>query len=138
MVDLCRVGSKMGFVVISKVPFLIHCTIMVTGGIIHISLMGQPIILVNSADIMDAFDKAGAIYSDRPILPMGGELVGYRETLVLLRYGTRFRTSRKQFSRFVGANKPVQALRPMIEQETRRFLKRVIANHENLSGHLRK
>jgi hypothetical protein len=87
---------------------------------------------------MDEFDKAGAIYSDRPVLPMGGDLVGYSDTLVLLRYGTRFRTSRKQFSRFIGANKPVQALRPMIEQETRRFLKRVVVDHENLIGHLRK
>ncbi len=100
--------------------------------------MGQPMILVNSANIMDEFDKAGAIYSDRPVLPMGGELVGYKDTLVLLRYGPRFRTYRKHFSRFVGPNKPVQALQPMIEQETRRFLKRVLENYEGLNGHLRK
>jgi cytochrome P450 len=95
-------------------------------------------IILNSATIMDEFDKASSIYSDRPVLQMGGELVGYNETLVLLRYGPRFRTYRKHISRHFGQGKPIQAIQPVIEQETGRFLKRVMENYENLNGYIRK
>ena len=47
-------------------------------------------IIVNSAAIMAELDKKGAIYSDRPVLEMGSELVGYSETLILMRYGALF------------------------------------------------
>ncbi|SRR6266511_475008 len=108
------------------------------GGIIQVSLFGQPMIILNSATIMDEFDKAGAIYSDRPVLQMGGELVGYNQTLVLLRHGPRFRTYRKHISKFFGSGKPIQAIQPVIAQETHRFLKRVVENHGILNRHIRK
>ncbi len=100
--------------------------------------MGQPMMIVNSANIMDEFDKAGSIYSDRPILQMGGNLVGYNDTLVLLSYGPRFRTYRRHFSRYIGPNKPVQSHHTLIEQETRRFLKAVLKNNEDLNKNVRK
>jgi cytochrome P450 len=108
------------------------------GGILQITLFGQPLIILNSAAIMDEFDKASAIYSDRPVLQMSGELVGYNETLVLLRYGPRFRNYRKHISRHFGGGKPIQAMQPAIAQETSRFLKGVMADPENLNEHLRK
>lgn len=137
MENLCRVGSKVGSVTVCAENIV--CSDAVdSGGIVHISLMGQPMIILNSADIMDEFDKRGAIYSDRPVLPMGGGLVGYDQALVLLRYGPRFRTYRKHFSRYIGPNKPIQSLQPMIEHETRKFLRRTLEDHEKLEGHLRK
>ncbi|KAF8154968.1 OrdA protein [Crassisporium funariophilum] len=108
------------------------------GGILSVKLLGRPMIIVNSAAIMDELDKKGAIYSDRPVLEMGGELVGYAQTLVLIPYGARFRTYRKHFSRYIGSGKPVQEIYPLVESETRRFLKRTLANHEDLMPHLRK
>ncbi|KAF9525564.1 cytochrome P450 [Crepidotus variabilis] len=100
--------------------------------------MGQSLVILNSANIMDEFDKRGANYSDRPVLQMGGELVGYNNTLALLRYGPRFRFYRKHFSRFVGPNKPIQSLHPLVEQETRKFLRRTLENCSRLNGNLRK
>jgi cytochrome P450 len=94
-------------------------------------------IIINSVAIMDDFDKAGAIYSDRPVLQMGGELIGFNEILVLLRNGPRFRTYRKHFSRYFGSGKPIQDLQPILEQETCRFLLRVAANGETLDQQLR-
>lgn len=108
------------------------------GGIIHISLLGQPMIILNSVSIMEEFDKASSIYSDRPVLQMGGELVGYNETIVLLRYGPRFRTSRKYISRHFGPGKPIQALQPIVEQETHCLLKRIMADYKHLNEHIRK
>lgn len=37
-----------------------------TGGIISVTLLGQPLIVVNSAKVMEELDKKGSIYSDRP------------------------------------------------------------------------
>jgi len=95
-------------------------------------------VIVNSAKVMDELDKRGAVYSDRPVLEMGGELVGYSSTLVLIPYGSRFRTYRKHFSRYFGSPKPIKELYPLIEHETRRFLKRVVTKPEDLLKHLRK
>ncbi|KAF4609943.1 hypothetical protein D9613_010304 [Agrocybe pediades] len=108
------------------------------GGIISVKLLGRPMIIVNSASIMEELDKKGAIYSDRPILEMGGELVGYAQTLVLMRYGQRFRTYRKHFSQYIGSPKPIQQLYPLVENETTHFLRRTLANPEDLLKHLRK
>ena len=108
------------------------------GGIIHLSLFGKPFILLNSAAVMDEFDKDTSTYSDRPVLHMGGELVGYDQTLVLLPYGSRFRTYRKHISRTFGPGNPIQSIQPIIAQESGRFLKRVIADYENLNRHIRK
>lgn len=108
------------------------------GGILSVKLLGRPMIIVNSADILDELDKKGAMYSDRPVLEMGGELVGYSQTLVLLAYGARFRTYRKHFSRYIGSPKPIQQLYPLIEHECHRFLKRTLAKPEDLMPHLRK
>ena len=108
------------------------------GGILSVKLLGRPMIIINSAAIMAELDKKGAIYSDRPVLVMGGELVGYSETLVLIRYGARFRTYRKHFSHYVGSPKPIQQLYPLIEHECRRFLKRTLAKPDDLMPHLRK
>ena len=60
------------------------------GEILSVKLLGRPMIIVNSAAIMEELDKKGAIYSDRPVLEMGGELLGYSQTLVFIRYGPRF------------------------------------------------
>ena len=113
-------------------------TVTSLGGILSVKLLGRPMIIVNSAAIMAELDKKGAIYSDRPVLEMGGELVGYSNTLVLLRYGARFRTYRKYFSHYVGSPKPIQQLYPLIEHESRRFLKRTLAKPDDLMPHLRK
>lgn len=94
-------------------------------------------IIVNDSAIMDELDKQGAVYSDRPVLEMGGELVGYRDTLVLLRYGPRFRTFRKYFSTIIGPA-PLEDRKHTVTYESHRFLKRVLASPDDLMAHLRK
>lgn len=108
------------------------------GGILSVSILGRPMIIVNSAQIMDELDKKGAIYSDRPVLEMGGRLVGYDQTLVLIHYGARFRTYRKHFSRYLGSPKPIQDLYPLVERESRKFLKHTLATPDDVLAHLRK
>jgi hypothetical protein len=99
--------------------------------------MGRSMIIINSAAIMDELDKRGALYSDRPVLQMGGELVGYNNTLVLLRYGPRFRTFRKHFSSIIGPI-PLEDQKRTIALHSHHFLKRVLARPEDILPHLRK
>ncbi|RDB29742.1 hypothetical protein Hypma_013817 [Hypsizygus marmoreus] len=108
------------------------------GGILSVSLLGRPMIIVNSASVMSELDKQGSIYSDRPKLEMGGELVGYSQTLVFCPYGPRFRTYRKHLARFFGSTIAMERHRPVLEHETRRFLKRTLVNPDDLNQNLRK
>ena len=94
-------------------------------------------IILNTIDALEEFDKKSAIYSERPRLEMGGELVGYSDTLVLMPYGPRFRNYRKGFARYIG-NGVVQDRHPLLIEKTRTFLKHVLKNPEDLMPHLRK
>ncbi len=83
-------------------------------------------------------DKKSAIYSDRPVLQMGGELVGWKNTMVLLPYSDRFRRYRRLFHSLLGTPSAVRKFHPSEEIETRQFLRRVLMNPDDLSSHVRK
>jgi hypothetical protein len=96
------------------------------------------IILNSSQAAVEMLDKKSSIYSDRPIIPMGGELVGWKDTLVLLQYGERFRNFRKLFHQTIGSTTSMLNFKPAEEVETRRFLKSVLAKPDDLAAHVRK
>lgn len=73
------------------------------GDISHINVLGKHIFVLNSLNIaVEMLDKKSSIYSDHPVVPMSGELMGYRQTLPYLRYGERFRLFRKNCHRIFG------------------------------------
>ncbi|KAJ6609072.1 cytochrome P450 [Mycena sp. CBHHK59/15] len=110
------------------------------GGICSVTLLGQPIVILNSVSAMEQLDAKGSIYNSRPRLPMAGELVGYVDTLVLMPYGARFRTFRKYFARLIGTPGAMRQYIPVVESETRRFLRRLLLkpDAEKISEHVRK
>ncbi|KAJ7092120.1 cytochrome P450 [Mycena crocata] len=110
------------------------------GGLCSVTLLGQPIVILNSASAMEEIDTKGSVFSTRPRLPMAGELVGYNQTLVLISYGARFRTFRKHFAKLIGTPGVMRQFIPVVESETRRFLKRLLAkpSSDNISAHVRK
>jgi len=109
-----------------------------TGDISHIELMGQHIIVVNSLKTtLEMLDKKSSVYSDRPLLPMVGELCGWKHSLPLVPYGDRFRWHRKNFHHFIGNGAALHPYHPIEEIETHRFLKRVLANPDQLPAHIR-
>ncbi|KIL00286.1 hypothetical protein PAXRUDRAFT_821829 [Paxillus rubicundulus Ve08.2h10] len=108
------------------------------GDISHAEVLGQHIIVLNNVKTaVELLDKKSASYSDRPVLPMGGELVGWKNTLVLLPYGDRFREYRKNFARVIGSRAAMDTYHPVEEMETHRFLQRVLAKPAELSQHVR-
>ncbi|KAJ7200845.1 cytochrome P450 [Mycena pura] len=110
------------------------------GGLSSVTLLGQPIVIVNSAATMEQLDTRGSVFSSRPRLPMAGELAGYDQTLVLLPYGPRFRVYRKHFAKLIGTQGVVRQFIPLVEAETHRFLKRLLLKPggDSISAHVRK
>ncbi|KAG6333885.1 hypothetical protein ID866_5198 [Astraeus odoratus] len=108
------------------------------GDMAHMEILGQHLIILNNAKVaIEMLDKKSSIYSDRPVLPMGGELVGWKDTLVLLPYGDRLREYRKNFHRVIGIRASMEIYNPVEEQETHRFLQRVLAKPNDLRAHIR-
>lgn len=108
------------------------------GDISHVEVLGQHIIVLNSAkSAMELLDKKSSVYSDRPVLPMGGELVGWKHSLGFLSHGDRFRCYRKNIHRVIGSRIAMNVYNSLEEIETHRFLKRVFAKPEQLQTHIR-
>ncbi|KAJ8473197.1 hypothetical protein ONZ45_g16385 [Pleurotus djamor] len=109
------------------------------GDIVKISVFGQPIMILNNIDTAtELLDGRGAINSDRPVIPMGGELVGWKNTLVLIPYGARFRSFRKMFHQVIGTPSAMKQFHPIEEHETQKFLRRLLKTPDELSDHVRR
>ncbi|KAG0700053.1 cytochrome P450 [Suillus ampliporus] len=109
------------------------------GSITHINVLGQHIFVLNSLKTtVEMLDKKSNVYSDRPILPMSGELMGYKHTLGFLRYGERFRLYRKKIHRIIGSRAAFSVYDQVEEIETHRFLKSVLAKPDQLQAHIRR
>lgn len=103
------------------------------------SIFGQQLVILNSfKPAIEMLEKKSSIYSDRPIMQMGGELVGWKNTLVLIPYGDRFRNYRKMFHQLIGTHTAMSNFHHIEEMETHRFLKRILAKPEEVAAHVRK
>ncbi|KAG2070224.1 cytochrome P450 [Suillus decipiens] len=108
------------------------------GAISHIEVLGQQIVVLNSVkSAVDMLDKKGNMYSDRPVLPMAGELVGWKHSLALLPYSARCRQCRKNIHQIMGNRSALHVYHSIEEIETHRFLKRVFLNPKQLQAHVR-
>ncbi len=112
---------------------------LIAGDICSVTVLGQPLIILNSAQMCkEMLDKKSAIYSDRPVLQMAGELVGWKYTLVLLPYGDRFRRYRRLFHSLIGNQAMIKRFYPSEELEARKLLRRILAKPDDLAAHVRK
>ncbi|KAG2135247.1 cytochrome P450 [Suillus clintonianus] len=108
------------------------------GDVSHIEVLGRHIIVLNSVKTaMEMLDKKSTLYSDRPVLPMAGELVGWKDSLPFLPYGDRWRRYRKNFHRVIGSRVAADVYNQIEEVETHRFMKRVLAKPDQLQEHIR-
>ncbi|KAG1854759.1 cytochrome P450 [Suillus tomentosus] len=108
------------------------------GNIVHVEILGQHMMVVNSTRIaIELLDKKSNVCSDRPVLPMCGELCGWKHALALLPYNDRLRQYRKNIHHVIGSRAAVKTHHPIEEIETRRFLKRVFTKPDQLQEHIR-
>ncbi|KAF8655018.1 hypothetical protein AX16_003288 [Volvariella volvacea WC 439] len=108
------------------------------GGIISVSVFGQRIVILNSAKAaLGMLEKRGAIYSDRPSIPMG-DLTGWRNSLGLTPYSEKSINYRKFFHKAIGTPSAMNKFTHIEEVETHRLLQRICANADDLAAHIRK
>ncbi|KAJ7775174.1 cytochrome P450 [Mycena metata] len=108
------------------------------GDITSVTVFGQPVVVVSSLKTAtEMLDKKSSIYSDRPILQMCGELVGWNSGIVLSHYGTpRFRRSRKYFHQLFGSQTNLKKFYPLEEEETHKFLQRLVESPDQFLSHI--
>ena len=101
--------------------------------------MGKEMILLNSSKAaVDLLDKRSADYSDRPILMMCGEIVGWNQSLGLVQYGPRLREFRKYMSKLIGTRASVEKFTSLQEREAAKCVARIMADPGSLVHHIRK
>ena len=86
--------------------------------------------------IYDLFDKRSAIYSDRPVLPFAGTILGFDRGTALSQPNERHKRSRKYLSQTMG---PGVAKRywGLQQFEAARFLQRVIQKPDTFLDQIR-
>ncbi|KAJ7798112.1 cytochrome P450 [Mycena olivaceomarginata] len=98
------------------------------GDISSVSVFGQQLTIINGVQVaMDILDKKSVLCSDRPVVTMGGELIGWKNTLVFVPYGPRFRNYRKLAHSLFGSTRTMAS-----------FLKRLLSKPEELQDQIRK
>ncbi|KAK7449239.1 hypothetical protein VKT23_013384 [Stygiomarasmius scandens] len=109
------------------------------GDLFSVTVFGQVFVYTNSADVAkDMFDRQSAIYSDRPMLPMLGELMGWKNSMGFIGYGQRWRNVRRLSHQLLGTPLKVQLFHSHVEVETHKLLKRLLESPGLLKNHLRK
>jgi hypothetical protein len=110
-----------------------------SGDMVSISVFSQQMIIVNSVEVAIAMlDRKGSIYSNRPVIQMAGELIGWKHTTALQNYGERLRSHRRFFSRLIGTSQTMSQYHALEEMETHKLLKRLLASPQDLPDHIRK
>ncbi|TFY83864.1 hypothetical protein EWM64_g140 [Hericium alpestre] len=108
------------------------------GDLVYVNIMGSPLLVINSLRAAkDMLEKKASIYSDRPVLPMGGQLVGWEESLGLTQYGDQSNRYRKLFHQVMGTRATVEQWHPLVNMETVRMLQRILKEPEHTFGHIR-
>ena len=109
------------------------------GDVIYVNVLGQEMIILNSSEAaVELFDKRSANYSDRPVAMMAGEIMGWNQSLALVRYGPRFREYRKYMNKVIGTRASMEKFAPLVEKEMAKLVARIAANPGSLVRQIRK
>ncbi|KAJ7664865.1 cytochrome P450 [Mycena rosella] len=110
----------------------------VYGGIMSITLLGKPFVILNDPVIAaEILEKRGNLYADRPTLHMAN-MSGWERVLANARYGPQFKEYRKLIGRVIGTRESMIKFYPVEEYQANMFLKRVLGNPEGFDGEARK
>ncbi|KAF7371332.1 Cytochrome P450 [Mycena sanguinolenta] len=104
------------------------------GEILSLTVLGQTMIIVNFLGIAeDLLETHGANFSERPAMPMAGELMGFNNVLPLVQYGDRVKQERKLFHQLFGNSALIiSQFGPLLTSEVHKFLQNVLDERENV------
>ncbi|RPD72903.1 cytochrome P450 [Lentinus tigrinus ALCF2SS1-7] len=109
------------------------------GGMTFINALGQGIVVLNDPKYaIEMLDKKGLLYSDRPKLVMGGQLVGWDEGPALIPFCDRWAEYRRLFTHFMGTKAKIEEFDHVLYEETNVFLKNLLADPRNWVEHARR
>ncbi|KZT37975.1 cytochrome P450 [Sistotremastrum suecicum HHB10207 ss-3] len=95
------------------------------GDVVHITMLGKSIILLNSHEIASDFlTKKSAVCSDRPDFTMASKVTGNEKIMPISQYHISLKTMRRWFSILMGTRSSVH-LWDLEEQITRSFIKKL-------------
>ncbi|KAI5119693.1 hypothetical protein M0805_003579 [Coniferiporia weirii] len=107
-----------------------------SGDVIYVSVVGHPIIILNSAEAAwDLMEKRGSNYSDRPITILHGEMFGWGNMLAFTRYGDRFRTQRRFMHQYLNS-KASMSLRPLQAEQVKTFINNLFICPKDFHNHV--
>ncbi|TRX88391.1 hypothetical protein FHL15_010704 [Xylaria flabelliformis] len=108
------------------------------GPISSVTIMGQPVILVNDARLaIELCDKRSSKYSSRPRQVFAGEMMGWANSLGLVPYNNLFRAQRKIVHQIIGTNSAASQFNALEEAEVGHFLLHLLESPENLVDHVK-
>ncbi|KAH9962377.1 cytochrome P450 [Russula dissimulans] len=108
------------------------------GSIDYANVAGQPLVILSDMEVAnELLDKKSAIYSDRPVLEMAGELAGFKNWTGFLSYGPRWKESRKYMHHTIGTPESHAEFSGLFESSIRNLLKAALRDPENLERHIR-
>ncbi|KAL5525100.1 hypothetical protein ACEPAF_8969 [Sanghuangporus sanghuang] len=106
------------------------------GDVIYVSIIGKPIIVLNSAEAArDLFDKRAANYSDRPRFILHGELYGTEKLMPFITYGDRFRAQRRLMQQYFNSQ-AITSFIPLQTSQLRIFLQNLVQSPERFRQHM--
>ncbi|KAF7342508.1 Cytochrome P450 [Mycena venus] len=105
------------------------------GDLVSITTFGKTMIIVNSLKVAeDLLESRGGNFSDRPVIPMGGELVGFKNVITLCQYDDRVRKERKLFHQLFGTSKVIERFLSLLRSEIRKLLQNLLLNPPLTTG----
>ena len=108
-----------------------------SGDIVYFRRAGRNVVVLNTPKaVYDLLDKRSAIYSERPVLPFAGTVLGFDRGTSLLQHNELHKRSRKYLSQTMGPG-VVKRYWGLQQYETARFLQRLIHKPDTLLHQLR-
>ena len=83
-------------------------------------------------------DKKGVLYSDRPTLVMGGQIVGWDEGPALSPFCDRWSEYRRYIGAFMGSKAKVEGFNHVLQAEVHSYLKLILDDPKNWVEHTRR
>ncbi|KAJ6498326.1 cytochrome P450 [Mycena vulgaris] len=107
--------------------------------VIYLRVLGTSILSINSFDAAnELLNRRGAVWSDRPRLPMIKELMGWDWNLVLQSYNEGFSSHRRIVQQHFQPGIVAREYRPVMLFEVRVLLQNLLAAPAHFSDHLKR
>jgi hypothetical protein len=109
------------------------------GLISSLTVLGQTFVIINDADIaLELLRDRALITSGRPKMVFSGDMIGWRNTIVMQQYDEKFKMHRKNIAKVASSTAILSVFDGVQEEESAHFLLHVLESPADLFDHIRK